>query len=68
MSRAPGLLKRVSRKEEVIFTLLHVALSVTQIRDMEISSDTKCYVTNQFAKSPRTDGMTQIKSYKHLGP
>ena len=48
-------------------TLLQVALSVTQIRNVEVGSDTKCYGPNQYAKSPKTDGTSQIKSYNYLG-
>ena len=49
-------------------TLLQVAISVTWAQDMEVDSDIKCYVHNQYVKSPRTDRMLQIKSYNHLGP
>lgn len=49
-------------------TLLQVALPMTQTKDMEAGSDTKCYEPDQYTKSPRTDGMCQIKPYNYLEP
>ena len=47
----------------------HVAMrSTLHHRDVEVGSDTKCYGLNQYAKSPKTDGTHQIKSYNNLGP